>query len=128
MFADLVQQVETAPQAASIYTRTRDGIEYIYAKLPVGQSRVDRFIGKAGDPEAEEHASSLRRGNTLARNRREIVSMLKRHRLAGPDRTLGATLDAVAFAGVFKNGAVLVGTDAYMMFEPLVGSRLPARP
>lgn len=126
MFADLVQQVETSQEAASVYTRTRDGIEYIYAKVPVGQSRIDRFIGKSGDPEAEAQAASLRQGSELAKNRREIVSMLKRNRLAGPDRTLGAALDAIAYAGLFKDGAVLVGTGAYMMFEPLVGSRLPA--
>ncbi|MGN6124742.1 MAG: GSU2403 family nucleotidyltransferase fold protein [Sphingomonas oligoaromativorans] len=126
MFADLVQQVDTAPLAGSVYTRQRDGIEYIYAKLPVGRDRLDRFIGKSGDPEAEAQAASLRRGGELARRRREIVSMLKGHKLAGPDRALGAALDAIAFAGLFKQGAVLVGTGAYMMFEPLVGSRLPA--
>jgi hypothetical protein len=126
MFADLAQQVETAPLAGSVYTRQRDGIEYIYAKLPVGRDRVDRFVGKSGDPEAKARAASLRKGGELARNRREIVSMLKRHGLAGPDRSLGAALDAIAFAGLFKQGAILVGTGAYMMFEPLVGSRLPA--
>jgi hypothetical protein len=126
MFADLVQQVDTAPLAGSVYRRQRDGIEYIYAKLPVGRDRVDRFIGKSGDPEAEAQAASLRRGGELARSRREIVSMLKGHKLAGPDRAFGAALDAIAFAGLFKQGAVLVGTGAYMMFEPLVGSRLPA--
>jgi len=125
MFADLIQQVETSQQAASVYTRTRDGIEYIYAKVPVGQSRIDRFIGRSGDPKAEACAASLRQGGELAKNRREIVSMLKRNRLAGPDRTLGVALDAIAYAGLFKDGAVLVGTGAYMMFEPLVGSRLP---
>lgn len=126
MFADLVQQVETSQEAASVYTRTRDGIEYIYAKVPVGQTRIDRFIGKSGDREAEAYAASLRQGSESAKRRREIVSMLKRSRLAGPDRTLGAALDAIAYAGLFKGGAVLVGTSAYMMFEPLVGSRLPA--
>jgi len=126
MFADLVQQVDTAPLAGSVYTRQRDGIEYIYAKLPAGRARVDRFIGKSGDPAAEAQAASLRRGGELARSRREIISILKGHRLASPDRALGAALDAIAFAGLFKQGAVLVGTGAYMMFEPLVGSRLPA--
>lgn len=126
MFADLVQQVETAPLAGSVYTRQRDGTGYIYAKIAVGTGRVDRFVGKIGDPAAESQAGTLRVGGELARGRREIVSMLKRRGLAGPDRNLGAALDAIAFAGLFKQGAVLVGTGAYMMFEPLVGSRLPA--
>lgn len=93
MFADLVQQVETAPLAGSVYTRQREGIEYIYAKISVGTGRLDRFVGRVGDSEAESQAASLRNGGELARRRREIVSMLKRRGLAGPDRTLGAALD-----------------------------------
>ena len=126
MFADLVQQVETAPPAGSVYLRTRDQIEYIYAKIPVGATRLDRFVGKAGEPEAEKQAAALRTGTELAKRRREIVAMLRRHRVAAPDRAFGTALDAIAFAGLFGQGAVLVGTGAYMMMEPLVGSRLPA--
>lgn len=126
IFSDLVQQVETAPVAGSVYSRDRDGISYLYAKVPVGSQRVDRFLGKVGEAQAEAEAASLRLGGELARKRRDIVSLLKRDRLAGPDRTLGAMLDAIAYAGLFRAGAVLVGTAAYMMFEPLVGRRLPA--
>jgi hypothetical protein len=60
-----------------------------------------------------------------AGERRRLVSLLKRTGLAAPYRTMGATLDAIAHAGLFRNGAVLVGTAAYMMSEPLVGRRLP---
>lgn len=117
IFSDLVQQVETAPVAGSVYSRERDSISYLYAKVPVGSQRVDRFLGKVGDAQAEAEAASLRLGGELARKRRDIVSLLKRDRLAGPDRTLGAMLDAIAYAGLFRAGAVLVGTAAYMMFE-----------
>lgn len=126
IFSDLVQQVESAPPAGSVYTRQRDGTSYLYAKIPVGSDRVDRFLGKSGGEQAEAEAASLRLGGELAKKRRDIVSMLKRARLAGPDRTLGAALDAIAHAGLFRQGAVLVGTAAYMTFEPLVGRRLPA--
>ena len=54
-----------------------------------------------------------------------MVSILRRAGLAAPYRIIGATLDAISHAGLFKNGAVLVGTAAYMMSEPLVGRRLP---
>jgi hypothetical protein len=39
---------------------------------------------------------------------------------------MGAILDAVAYAGLFNAGAVLVGTAAYMASESLIGSRLPS--
>jgi len=126
LFSDLVQQVATAPRAGSVYRRQRDGTEYIYAKIPVGNDRVDRFIGKAGDPDAEREAETLQTGMELAADRRRIVAMLRREGLAGPDRTLGATLDALAQAGLFRDGAVMIGTAAYLVSEALVGSRLPA--
>ncbi len=126
MLADLQQQVDTAPQAGSVYSRSRNGTTYLYAKLPVGGERVDRFLGKRGDPLAEANATSLRQGASLAKKRRTVVAMLRRAGLAGPDRMLGAALDAIAFAGLFRSGAVLVGTAAYMMLEPFVGRRLSA--
>ena len=125
LFAELMQQVETAAPAGSVYTRTRDGNRYHYAKVPVGVQRVDTFIGREGDPEADARAAEFSRGMEQARERRRLVSLLRRAGLAAPYRTLGATLDALAHAGLFRNGAVLVGTAAYMISEPLVGRRLP---
>ena len=126
LFAELVQQVGAAPPAGSVYSRERDGIRYLYAKLAVGVERLDRFIGKAGDPEAEQRVRNLRRGMALARERRGLVAMLKRAGLAAPHRTMGATLDSIAVAGLFESGAVLIGTAAYLLSEPLVGHFLPA--
>lgn len=125
LLAELAQQVAAAPRAGSPYTRRRDGIEYHYAKISVGVERVDTFIGKVGDPRAEQRVEGLRRAAGLARERRKLVSILKRDGLAAPHRIIGATLDAIAFAGLFEAGAVLVGTAAYMMSEPLVGHLLP---
>lgn len=126
LYADLAQQVETAPVAGTVYQRTRDGIVYHYAKVPVGADRIDSFLGRAGDAAADAQARSMTQGMELAKARRRTVSMLKSAGLAGPDRMLGAALDAIAHAGLFKNGAVLVGTSAYMISEPYAGRRLPA--
>jgi hypothetical protein len=126
LFADLTQQVATAPPAGSVYRKTRDDSEYLYAKVPVGTDRVDRFLGKAGDPRAEAQAARYQQGMTLAAERRRLVSTLRRNGFASPDRTLGAALDALAHAGLFQAGAVLIGTAAYMVSEGVVGRRLPA--
>ena len=123
--AELTQQVIGAPRGASLYERERDGIRYHYAKVPVGSDRLDVFIGKVGDPEAEREASELRRAMEIARGRRKLVSILRREGLAAPYKTIGATLDSLEYSGLFKAGAVLVGTAAYMMSEPLVGHFLP---
>lgn len=126
LYADLVQQVASAPLAGTVYQRERDGIAYHYAKVPVGSTRIDSFIGKVGDPVADAQAKSLAQGMELAKARRRTVSMLKSAGIAGPDRILGSVLDAIAHSGLFKNGAVLVGTSAYMAYEPFVGRLLPA--
>lgn len=126
LYAELAQQAESAPTAGTLYRRTRDGIEYHYAKVPVGTDRVDSFVGRVGDPVAEAQAQALRRGMDQAKERRRTVAMLKSAGLAAPDRILGATMDALAHAGLFRNGAVLVGTAAYLLSEPHVGRRLPA--
>ncbi len=93
---------------------------------PVGATRADVFIGRKDDPETQARAEEMRQGMALAKERRALVAMLRKHGLASPIRILGETLDAVAQAGLFTNGAVLVGTAAYMLYEPLVGRRLPA--
>ncbi len=126
LYADLVQQVETSPVAGSVYQRERDDIAYHYAKVPVGGIRIDTFIGRVGDPAADAQAEAMTRGMMLAKARRQTVSMLKSAGLSGPDRNLGALLDAFAHAGLFGDGAVLVGTSAYLISEPFVGRRLPA--
>lgn len=126
LFAELIQQVDSAPRAGTVYVKDREGTKYYYAKLPVGSDRIDAFLGKAGDPTAEADANALRRGMALAKERRKLVSILKNEGLAAPYRILGATLDAIAHSGLFASGAVLIGTAAYMMSEPLVGHFLPS--
>lgn len=126
LFADLVQQISHAPVAATIYTRQRDGIEYYYAKIPVAGGRIDSFVGRVGDPVAEAQVAQMRLGMEQGRARRKTISILKAAGLAGPDRFLGGLIDALAHAGLFQSGTVLVGPGAYMLYEPHVGHRLPA--
>lgn len=126
LFAELQQQLETAPPAGSIYRRSMPGGDYVYAKVAVGSTRLDQFIGRSGDSEVEAKAAALQLGTKLAAERRQLVALLRRDRLASPDRRMGAIIDALAHAGLFRAGAVLVGTAAYMACEPLVGARLPS--
>lgn len=125
LFAELAQQVASGDRGGTIYTRERGGVAYYYAKVPVGVDRIDTFVGKVGDAAAEQHVEALRRGMELAKGRRKLVSLLRQAGLPTPHKTIGATLDAIAHAGLFGAGAVLVGTAAYMMTGPLVGHLLP---
>jgi len=126
LYAALLRQVADAPEAGSVYRRERDGIGYYYAKVPVGAARADAFVGRVDDPGAQARAESLRRGMEEAKERRRAVAMLKGAGLAAPSRALGAALASVAHAGMFRKGAVLVGTAAYLVSAPHLGRRLPA--
>ena len=70
------------------YSRSRDGITYLYAKLPAGRIRVDRFLGRAADPAGQAKAAALRRGAALARERRRTVAALRAAGFAGPGRAV----------------------------------------
>ncbi|GIK95881.1 MAG: hypothetical protein BroJett029_00900 [Alphaproteobacteria bacterium] len=58
------------------------------------------------------------------RERRQLVSVLKRAGLIGPDRMTGRVLEELESAGVFRLRAVVVGTVAYQAYSGLLGARL----
>lgn len=126
IFADLAEKVSTAPPAGSVYVRPRNGVDYLYARRRVGTCRLDSFLGRRGEVDAEEKAELFRRGAALARQRRATVSLLKRSGLSSPGRVLGATLHTLEQAGLFARGGVVIGTAAYLVSEPLVGALLPS--
>jgi hypothetical protein len=126
LYADLGQQVRYATRGGTIYRRSIASVSYLYAKVPVGGGRRDLFIGREDDESAQVEAERLRGAAAAARGRRATVRTLKARGLAGPDQWLGRFLDAVADAGLFDQGVVVVGTGAYQLMEPLVGHHLPS--
>jgi hypothetical protein len=78
LYSELLQRLETAYEAGSVYRRTTEHGEYVYAKAPVGAGWIDRFIGKAGEPQVEIKALSLEQGSALAREQRSLIAMLRK--------------------------------------------------
>jgi len=58
-------------------------------------------------------AEEIRRAAQDARLRRSTVSMLKRSGVPAPTLAMGRLMEAVANAGLFRKGLILVGTGAY---------------
>lgn len=125
VFADLEQRARDAPLAGSIYERERDGIPYTYAKIPVGSTRVDTFIGKSRDPITQQQVEQLRQGMEIRRQNRKTVALLRSAGFATFDQSLGPILDALAHSRLFHEGAVLIGTAAYTASEAHAGAFLP---
>ena len=62
IYADLTQQVYAAPlRPGSVYRRAIKGIEYLYAKIPVGEGRIDLFLGRVDDEAAATKALAMKR-------------------------------------------------------------------
>ena len=126
LYADLVQSMDIGA-AVSVSTKVITGIRYLYASEREGMVWKQRLVGREGDPEAEAEAARVRSANSQNRQRQTTVRALKAMGLPGPSIQLGRVMQAVADAGLFKRGIVLVGTGAYTTYAPLVGAFLPAQ-
>lgn len=126
LYADLQQQVAVASaDEATVVATTIGGIRYLRLQRWVGASRTVEHLGRADDPEVIARADAARTEMARRQERRQLVSTLRRL-IPGPTVALGRVLDAVADAGLFRRGAVLVGTAAYQVYPPLLGVVLPA--
>jgi hypothetical protein len=125
LYADLAQQVRAAGTSGTLYRREIGAAPYLYVKVPVAGQRRDMFLGREDNEEVQARAAAIRREAAAARERRATIRTLKQRGLNGPHGWLGKVLDAIADAGLFERGVVLVGTGAYQLMEPLVGHFLP---
>lgn len=126
LYAELVQQVHgVIERPASVYRRDIKGVEYVYAKRPVGSTRRDLFIGKAGDPQAAERIGLIEEENRAAKVRSRLASTLRHAGIPSPPTALSQVLDTLEEAGLLRQ-AVVVGTAAYQCYSAPVGHALPA--
>lgn len=126
LYADLQQQVETASRdEATVVASTIGGIRYLRLQRWVGARRMVEHLGRADDPEVVARADAAKAEMARRQDRRRLVSTLRRL-IPGPTTTLGKVLDTVSHAGLFRRGAVLVGTAAYQCYPPLLGAILPS--
>ena len=125
LYADIEQRVklgEVVP--ASISRKTVKGRVHLYAVTKQGASRVQSYIGPADDADAQARAEAHARAARQRAQLKRSVQALKRAGIRAPDVARGRILEALALAGLFRKGAVLVGTIAYQHFPCLVGAYL----
>ena len=122
LYADLDQS--STQQAASISRRREGGKIRVYASIKAGATRRQTYIGTEGEPKTDAAAAAYRRAAAEARLRRRTVSLLKRGGVPAPDIQTGRLLEALAEAGLFERGVVLIGTVAFQLYSPIVGATL----
>lgn len=103
------------------------GRGYWYDRYRIGTEIKDRYLGE-DSPELRERVErhhALRAGQEARRRERaRLVRLLRSERFLGLDAATGSLVAAMAKAGVFRLGGVLVGTTAFRLYEGELGLRL----
>ena len=107
--------------------RERNGRTYWYDRYRVGIEVKERYLGE--DSEAlreriQRHAQLKEERDRRRRERARLVRLLRSERFLGMDGATGSLVAALAKAGVFHLGGVLVGTNAFRVYEGELGLRL----
>jgi hypothetical protein len=130
-YAELVERCATAafnaiftPNGAFTH-KTINGRKYWYFQSTTQGERTQRYVGPE-TPELLKQIEHHQQARDDERERRLLVSTLVRSfGMPQPISEIGAIVEALATAGVFRLGAVLVGIVAYQTYSAMLGSKLP---
>ncbi len=116
--------------AGSYNRKVISGTAHWYRQRSIGKRRVQTYIGPE-TPELLTEIARTRKDNALRRRelarRRAICRALRTALGAGMDLTTGRILRALAQAGAFAAGAVLIGSHAYATYGAMLGRKLADR-
>lgn len=107
--------------------RERGERTYWYDRYRIGKDIKEHYLGEDSDrlrDRIAKHESLKERRRQRKRERARLVKLLRGERFLGLDGNIGSLLSALAKAGVFRLGGVLVGTNAFRMYEGELGLRL----
>lgn len=119
---DAAAEIRGAPTPRVINGRT-----YWYDRYRIGSNIHERYLGE--DTQAlrkriEGHESLKKQRDERRRERARLVRLLRSERFLGMDGATGSLVAALAKAGLFRLGGVLVGTHAFRSYEGELGLRL----
>ena len=128
-YAELIERLISHAadgRPASVVAKTIRGKTYYYLQQrgPLGAKQT--YLGPASDALAARIADMERawsHARASAEGREELVATLRAARVAVPTAAEAKILAAISDAGVFRAGAVLVGTHAFACLGNLLGVR-----
>lgn len=130
-YAELLERSATAAFDASFTSggafthKTINGRRYWYFQSTVEGVRSQRYVGPE-TPELLERITHHKEALDDERERRSLVSTLVRSfGMPQPIPEIGAIVEALAKAGVFRLRGVLIGTVAYQTYSAMLGTKLP---
>jgi hypothetical protein len=107
--------------------RERAGRSYWYDQFRVGDAVKERYIGEDGPALRDRiahHRDLADRAAARRSERARLVRVLRAEGMTSMDRQSGSLLRALSLAGVFRVGGVLVGTQAFRLYEGELGVRI----
>jgi len=116
------------PTGRFVPVKVRDRC-YWYFDQPDGKGKQSRrYVGPCEDPEIVKRVEDFSRVKTDYRIRRRLVASLTRDGgLVAAEKISGSIVEAMAVSGLFRLGAVIVGTAAFQTYSTVLGIRLPFR-
>jgi hypothetical protein len=123
----LEQPTVLAGTPGSVGVRTVSGRPFYYRQFydALGKKRA-QYIGPAGEADDEARAQSEREAVMLATALVKEARALARDGYVRVDSRAAAVLAALSNRGVFRGGAVLVGSHAHSVLLNELGARCPA--
>lgn len=119
---EAASEIRGMPKARSQGKRT-----YWYDRYRVGTDMKERYLGEDSDAlrhRIERHKELKKARDARRKERTRLVRLLRSERFAGMDGATGSLIAALARAGTFRLGGVLVGTNAFRVYEGELGLRL----
>ena len=118
-----------APNGSFVQARRDDAAFWYYQGYAPSRdgspgARTRLYVGRVGDPDTEQIRRDHEGAHARYRERRRIAASLRRAGLPAPTPFDGAVIEAIASAGLFAAGAILVGSMAFQTYPGLVGTRL----
>lgn len=133
MFAELARRTLDGqflagfPLEGWFVTVTVKGRDYWYFDLPTPEGKDKRsYVGPQSDDAITARVKAHKEIKDNIRERRRMVSTLRRAGLPGPDNFAGDITKALADAGLFRLRAVLIGSVAFSTYAGMLGVRLPS--
>ena len=106
-----------------------NGKSYWYDRYRLGTEIVDRYLGEDSDDlraRFDRTASAQSDTKAAGKERARLVRLLKSEGLLPSDVATGQILTAMGRSGVFRLGGTLVGTQAFRLYEGILGVRIGA--
>lgn len=119
---DMMAGIKGTPTA-----RERGERRYWYDRYRIGDDVQERYLGEdtpALRNRIDRYGALTEKREDRRRECARLVRLLRSERFLGMDNATGSLVGALAKAGVFRLGGVLVGTNAFRMYEGELGIRL----